>query len=264
MENLFLHTFSQRIWRILPHSAPDRNEWIVELRDGNERKTSFALIDLAIPALKWQLVPNGADWWTTLAGFSGNRVFLHNYRNPELPDPSDLLALSVATGELEWVLPNHYLVSAGQGSRIGVAKKAAEGVTIHLVDSQTGGLISPSSEKKIKEEGGDSSKFPVRYVPDDRYFEAIASFVSTVAGVNGALAFDYIESDPFVVLSYYIYEPEELAQYLLIVNRKKEIVYHERLAERLKGIGRDTILMKGDILVFLKNSNEFISLKLIP
>lgn len=262
-ENLFSHTFEQTIWRILPH--PVRNEWALELRDAEQKSVSWALLDLARPALRWQAAPEATDWWTTLAAFAGEALYLHNYRYPDVPEPTDLLAVSATEGTLAWVLPGWWLVRVQpeEGTLL-VAQRLPETIRYHLCDAQTGVLRGTLNESKTPAQSTPDYRAPVRYGPRDIYFDVLSSFLEKMVGVPTPIAVDYLEVNPYVVFSYYLYEQKKVAQYLLIVNRAKEILYHERLGEDRQGVGRDTILYKAGYLACLRNSNEFISIKLPP
>ena len=71
---------------------------------------SYALVDTAKQQLLWQCAPQEADWWSSLTAFSYDQFFLHNYRYPEIPEPTDLLAYNASDGQLLWVLPNYLMV----------------------------------------------------------------------------------------------------------------------------------------------------------
>lgn len=260
-ENRFSHTFPETIWRILPH--PDRDEWVVELRDAGQKAVSWALMDLSLKKVLWQQSPPATDWWTTLAGFAGNRIFLHNYRFPDIPEPTDLLALSTAEGELEWALPGCVFVrDLPNFEQIIVAQKQGESVQYRLCDSDFGIFKNSVEEANLPPVNIPNHRTPVRYEPQDIYFDRLSSFLDKTVGVKDAIAVDYIESDPYLVISYYLYELEKTAQHLLVVNRDREIIYHNRLSDNRPGISLDTILLKEKRLVFLRNANELISLKL--
>lgn len=264
LENLFLHSFSETIWRILPHPSPWVNEWVLELRNVNEKATSFALIDTDLSEVRWQVQPEETDWWTTLTAFSGDLVYLHNYRNPELPEPSDLLAISTKNGELSWILPNHVFVKKIEDYKVEVAHRLADRIkkVVYNIENEPFEIVGYIEKSNFEE--AEILRAPIRYSIADQYYSSISSFVYKIVGIKDVQAFDYLECDPFLVLSYYIYENDLITQYLLIVSRGRKVLRHECIATRLKGVGRDTFLLKGKVLVYLRNNNEFVSLKLTP
>ncbi len=260
-ENHFSHTFPETIWRILPH--PARDEWVVELRDAGQKTVSWALMDLSLKKVLWQQSPPATDWWTTLAGFAGNRIFLHNYRFPDIPEPTDLLALSAAEGEMKWALPGCVFVRDLPGfEQIIVAQKQGKTMQYRLCDSELGLLKNPVEEANLPPMTAPNHRAPIRYEPQDIYFDRLSSFLDKIVGVKDAITVDYLESDPYLVISYYLYESKKTAQYLLVVNRDREIIYHNQLSDNRPGMSLDTILLKNDRLVFLRNTHQLISLTL--
>ena len=247
----------------MPH--PSRDEWAIELRDAEQKLVSWAMFDLNVPTLRWQGTPEATDWWSTLTAFSGDTLYLHNYLYPDIPEPTDLLAVSGSNGRLQWVLPGWVLVGEepAAGTLI-VAQKAPESIRYQRCDPQTGLLLGQSDHENTPASSVLNHRSPTRYQPQDIYFDVLSSFLEKMIGISSPIAVDYLEADPYLVFSYYLYEQEKVAQYLLIVNRAKEILYHEQLSENRQGVGRDTILWKSNRLVCLRNSNEFISIKLPP
>lgn len=259
LQKLFSHTFSQNIWRILPHPDPDRNEWAIELRESSEKKVLFAIIDLSVPELRWQVTPEGADWWTSLTAFSGDHVFLHNYRYPDIPQPTDLLAISAYSGKLLLALPNYVLVRTLYGDLVEVATFKGEQFQKSFFDIQTE-ILSPVSEEINLPSAEIILKQPVRYKERNVYFDRLSSFLTDITGIPKPICIDYLDERPYMMFSYYIYEQEKVVQYLLIVTDQKEIVFHEQLSEGRGGVGQSTMMLKNKVLVYLKNNNEFSSL----
>jgi hypothetical protein len=259
LQKLFSYTFSQNIWRILPHPKADRNEWAVELRESSEKKVSFAMIDLSVPGVCWQLTPEGADWWTSLTAFSGRHIFLHNYRFPDLPQPTDLLGVSAETGGLLWALPNYVLVRTLESPFVEVATLTGDKVqkARYDVDKE---ILSPVPEETTQPESEIILKQPVRYKERNVYFDRLSSFLSDTIGISEPICIDYLDERPYMMFSYYIYEQEKVAQYLLIITDQRKIVFHEQLSEGRDGVGQSTMMLKGKTLVYLKNNNEFSSL----
>ncbi|CAG4992897.1 hypothetical protein DYBT9275_01063 [Dyadobacter sp. CECT 9275] len=261
MQKLFSFRFSQNIWRILPHPDPARNEWALELREISEKKVSFALIDLDKPAMIWQQEPEGTDWWTSLTSFSEGHIFLHNYRYPDIPEPTDLLCISVIDGHLSWALPNQVLVEhLGPGEEM-VLMRSGEQLKYSGVNSNTGELFT-LIERSERETITVNLKQPVRYKSGDMYFDQLSAFVKTAAGGAVPVSIDYLDQDPYMMFSYYIYAGEKFVQHLLIATKNREILFHEKISEPRDAVSLSTMLLKGRVLVYLKNNNEFSSLKL--
>lgn len=261
LQNLFSFKFSKNIWRILPDQDPGSNLWAIELRSGAEKKVSFAVIDLDIPDCQWEGTPEATDWWSSLTGFSYGHLFLHHYRYPDVPEPTDLFMVSGLDGILQWVMPNHILVQTINESTIEVATRSSDQFRYLYCKSESGIMIGENeSGPRVAREI--ILKEPVRYREGDPYFEQLASFIFKHSNGQKPVVIDYLEKRPYMVFSYYLYEIEKVTEYLLIITDKKEYVLFEKLSEGRDGIGKSTMLLRGDNLVYLKNNNEFAGLTL--
>lgn len=261
MQNLFSLRFSENIWRVMPDADPDSPLWVIELRNAERREVSFAVVDPENFAVKWQRQVEGTDWWTSLTAFSHNRIYLHNYRYPEVPEPTDLLAVNAETGFLSWILPHHLLVKEAGNGWLEVATKQGDSFKHLHCNAATGELVPLNAELPEPEDKIILTE-PVRYIEGNTYFERLAQFISDATGGHIPVAIDYLEKRPYIIFSYYIYEQDKTVQYLLIVTDQKRQVLHEKLSEEREGTGRSTMMLKASTLVYLKNSNEFSSLTL--
>ena len=259
MHKIFSHKFSQNIWRILPDPNAGSNLWAIELREAEGKKVSFAVANVAVQQLLWHEQPEGTDWWTSLTAFSGKQLFLHNYRNPELPEPTDLITVNAANGHMLWILPNYLMVKESSPGIIEVATKAGDQFRHMSCHADTGELMPLSGDDK-EQSGEIILKEPVRYKQGNPYFDQLSSFIKKVTDGHVAVNIDYLEKRPYIMFSYYIYEQDKAIQYLLIVTDNRQIVLHEQLSEERQGIGRSTMMLKASTLVYLKNNNEFSSL----
>src|SRR5215217_1962777 len=152
------------------------------------------------------------DWWTSVTAFSNGRFFLHHYRYPDLPEPTDLSAYSAETGALLWGLPNYLMVKVIDDVTIEVATKTAVQFTYQFCDVLTG-VLSPQLE--AGQIGGQIILTePVRYKTGNRFFEKLASFINRESGGHEPITIDYLEKRPYIIFSYYIYQQDKTVQYL--------------------------------------------------
>lgn len=261
MQNLFSFRFSENIWRVMPDGDRDSSLWAIELRNPENHEVSFAVIDTHNFAVRWQRQVEGTDWWTSLTAFSDGHIFLHNYRYPEIPEPTDLIAVNAETGLFSWILPNHLLVSNAGNGLLEVATKQGD-LFKHLHCNAATGEVRPLIAEPTEPGEEIILTEPVRYIEGNRYFGQLAQFISNATSGHNPAAIDYLEKRPYIIFSYYIYEQDKTVQYLLIVTDQKQQVLHEKLSEEREGIGRSTMMLKASTLVYLKNSNEFSSLTL--
>jgi hypothetical protein len=260
LQKLLSYPFQQNIWRVLPHPAPGVQQWAIELREINQKKVSFALIDVHEQEPRWVTKPEDADWWTSMTGFSENHILVHHYRYPEIPQPTDLSALSTVDGQLTWTLPNYVLVRTINRNTLEVASTRDNGLKHVLYDLENGRMNDLTDQNPTP--SSIILRQTVRYKSGDIYFDKLSTYLSENFNINNATTIDYLDHRPYLVFSYYLYECEKIAQYLLILTDKKELVLHEKLSEGRSGIGQSTLMLKESVLVYLMGNTEFRSLKL--
>ncbi len=260
LEIYFRKQFDGLIWRIIPSANTDSDEWAVEIRNQESKTVRHAVIDLSVPETKWYAELPFAEWSTQLTGSGSGRLFFHQYRQHELPQPDDLIAADSKTGLPEWVLPHHNFISVLDDKRLLTFQRSPAGLQekrYYIKDAQP----ADSDYLNITDPTV-SYRAPIRYLPDNIYFSKISSFLRKLTGTEEPVVIDYLEANQFLVLSYYIYREKAFEQWLLVTDIYGSVLYHEKTGERLSGIGIETILFKNNKLVFLTNNNEFTSLNL--
>ncbi len=261
MQKRFSYQFSSQIWRILPHMNPLRNEWVVELRDAESKNVALAAIDPVKGALIWQTIGSEIDWWSTLVMVDEDQIYIHCYRYPEIPEATDLQVFSLLNGKLLNTIPNHFLVGMPENGKPMVARRVGESLQYFCLDSNTGALtpFTNTNEEWI----GTNYKLPVLQKQDDPHFEAMHDFINSVMEVGPIHSIEYLDFKPYMMFSYYIYQQDGMDQYILIVNKNREIVLHDLIIKNVNTTGLSTMILKEDVLVYLKNKNEFSSLKFL-
>lgn len=258
LEIYFSKRFEGNIWRIFPDECKGSDQWIAEIRHQQSKTVSHALIDLSVPEIKWYAQLPFVDWSTQLTAAGAGYLFFHQYRQPDLPQPDDLIAADMETGAHAWTLPQHNLVKIINDKQLLTLHRQPAGLSeipYRIINGQ------PVKEEQVQISSSDISyKAPVRYLPDNIYFSQISSFLKRLTGITDPVVIDYLEAGQFLVLSYYIYSEEAYEQWLLITDINGTVQHSQKTGENLTGIGIETILLKNNKLVLLTNNNEFTSL----
>jgi hypothetical protein len=86
----------------------------------------------------------------------------------------------------------------------------------------------------------------------------VKTFLEQKLNLSPVGAFEYLEFDSRIFVSYYVMETG-LANYLLIMDNDGEVLLHEKLAEQLKGIGMETFFVLSGCVFFVKNREDLVS-----
>jgi hypothetical protein len=100
---------------------------------------------------------------------------------------------------------------------------------------------------------------PFQYLEGTPYFKTVSDFVSEQFEETIIGAAEYVEIDGLIFISYYIKKEDGLANYLLVITSDGAVLQHEKLGERLKGLGVDTFFLLAGCLFYIRNKNELLS-----
>jgi hypothetical protein len=129
--------------------------------------------------------------------------------------------------------------------------------TLRLHDGQ------PSADDSVLEpEQNFLLNKPLQYYPETAHFETVKSYMEAKLKISAQSVIEYLESNALIFISYYVVEPD-LANYLIVMHHDGKVILHERIGERLKGIGVDTFFILSGYLIFVKNKRELISYRLV-
>ena len=263
MQKRFNYKFSSQIWRVIPHINPHRYEWILELRDAERKTVELAAIDPVKGELLWQTSDSQIDWWSTLVLVDGDQIFIHGYRYPEVPEATDLQVFSLLDGRYLYTIPNYFLVGMPITGQPKVAKRVGELLNYFNLDSITGELSPLRDVTDADGWVGANYKLPVMLKKGDLHFNSMQQFIDSLLQTGPLHCIEYLDFKPYMMFSYYIYKQESMDQYILVVNKNREVVVQELLIAHVKATGLGTMILKEDILVYLKNKNTFSSLKFL-
>ena len=230
-----------------------------ELRNPTEKKLVFAV--MCPGKSRVETISGETDWWSSLAGLGASHFYVHNYRNPDIPEPSDLLSFGIETGRLEWVLPNVRFGGFDVSGALVVAEKKGGELRYGYCEPDTGRLKGPYPEPAFPE--AEKWQEPVRYRAGAEYYELMAGFVRKSTGLIPAGSIEYLDSADKMIFSFYLYENDSLVQYVAIVNRLREVEYLEPIEKNLEKEGKNVLMVKEGWLYFVKERRSFVGINLM-
>jgi hypothetical protein len=259
------YTFHGQIWRILPD--PEFPSLIVEIRQAETRQVTFAAINLSLNQLLWQQYSPVSSWWVTAMNISGGLLFLQTYvESGQVSQAQGIIAVDINTQQLLWQKEQvSFLQMSPQG--IIASEKKEELPEFYLLDKYTGKSLAVIAADQLADwqpEVGTKKNLlsPTHYSQDNGYFDKIAQFLSARIGVQAVQAVDYAEFKKLILISYYIYAENQLANFLVIFDEQSHILLHEPIASNADGIGVDTFYIVYNHLIFIKNKTELLGYEL--
>lgn len=250
----FLVEPGYNIWKIIPDS--DKNLLLIESRDGNTQTCHFKWIDLATKIESSTISGPDSAWWMSLAGFCYPYILFEEFMDEQDPSKKNLV-----------------VYDAGK-EKIVLTKDRVE---YHGIDSENIYINENGYITSIKKDGLEEKKllenpvltynspvvYPDQFLENDEYFALPADYLRKTENLDPVKAIDYLEHKNYICISYYLTEKNFLVNFLLVLNKKGEILFKKKLDTGLRGIGSDTFCIINDQLLFITNKSELSLYKLI-
>jgi hypothetical protein len=259
---VFSFPFKGNIWKLRIDAFA--NILVPEIRDGENRETGFAGIDLTTKKILWQGPDINEKWWIGLEEAKYGKVILHGYKDIQNPEHKGLIVLDSRSGKVLWKKEELSFYSTTHEAIIAYDMEETER-RYKKIDINEGKIIEEISESELTDERKSEESFvknSSHYRADNKYFEKIAGFAEAYIGKKPEQALDYLEYKEGIIVSFYAREEEKLVNYLMVVNEKGELIYNEPIDKDLKGVGIDTFFLYNDLLIFIKNKKELVIFEL--
>lgn len=199
---------------------------ILELRDEIKRTVRYTCINLLENTISWENVEVKATWWLGMTNVANGHVCIAEYETGDKPMVKKRYWITIATGEIN-------------------------------------PMIELLEEEKITDSIFSKVQRPVHYTEDNPYFAVIFNFLYRLLRFEAQKAVDYLEVGDKIIISYYIYHQNLLLNYLLVTNRKREVLLNKLIATS-EGIGIDTFVVSAGLLLHVGNKNQLLGYEIEP
>lgn len=247
IEELFSFGFNDLIWE----TSLDKStgNMLIQNRSEEKHETRFSVVNLHIG--EWIVRDRifSDPWWVGISAIMGQRVLLHIYdddQNPEIKSlilwdiEKDQVLMTFKNSSLTQLLKNGFMIRQDQG---------------YAAMDWDGQILADKSEMDPVLEDTTNLHYPFQYQPGENDYEMIKSFIQQEINVSPELGIEYLESEDYVFVSYYIKEEKAMANYLLVSDLNGTTHLNKKINTGSTGIGRDTFFIFERNLVFISNSN---------
>jgi len=250
-KNIF--SFDKTVWKVLLDEYSSKI--ILELRDKDFLKASFASIDLLKNQLLWEKDIFENNWWWSLSQSKANAFVLQKYnnnsRNPEnqgvflgnLDDAQGIWQDAKASFE---TLNPPFLNILDEN-------KSLKQIDLSAFFQKN----SQKTEKKL---------FPFHYYKENAYFGILEKLIFNLKKHKALEMFEYLEYEDFLLMSYFVAnsnEEQKLKQYFLVIDvQTGKVLIDEILNANLEGITIDSFFVWNYYLIFVTNQKQISIYKL--
>ncbi|PWJ42733.1 DUF4905 domain-containing protein [Sediminitomix flava] len=233
---------------------------LVETRFDGEKSSAFSALKPLDGNLLWQELQLDENLWTGVAAFNHGKLGIHIYdEEKSYPLPRDLVVMDVATGDFSWNKEHVQLLDFTTDTAI--VQDLNEDNKHLFLDVQSGTELT--NKTTIPSQKSDSPILnPIEYVQENEHFQTFEKFLEKKFNHVPFKSIEYLETEKNLILSYYIKSGKILQQFLLVLTREGNVLYHEIIGKSEKGVGLDTFMIYENVLLFTKDQNQLISIDL--
>jgi len=130
------------LWRLL---FSDTNFIVGEDRDTEAKRVSFFCLNAANGDVLWKNISFGEPWWIGIEGIVHDKVFLHGFKKPDMPEHGKIVAVDLGTGRELWRNNDYAFLYATQ-DRVMAFRDFFERRMYYEIDAATGEIIQELSE----------------------------------------------------------------------------------------------------------------------
>lgn len=199
---------------------------ILELRDEIKRTVRYTCINLLENRISWENLDIKATWWLGMTKIENGHVCIYEYETGDKPMIKKSYWVAITTGK---ITPT----------------------------------FEPMLEGEIIDDTFSRTQRPVHYTEDNPHFAVVFNFLYRLLRIEAQKAVDYLEVGDKIIISYYIYHQNLLFNYLLVTNRKREVLLNKLIATS-EGIGIDTFVVSAGLLLYVGNKNQLLGYEIEP
>lgn len=101
-------------------------------------------------------------------------------------------------------------------------------------------------------------RVPFHYQEDSSHFNKVKKFLEQRFNERPVKAIDYLQTESVILISYYLYDEDQLTNFFLILDINGELLLEETIGNELTHVGMQTFFMVHDLIVVIKNKTELI------
>jgi len=255
----FSKVFDGTIWKIIADN--EKGVLFIETRDGDQRKAFFHSLDIQTKKVLWSGQSILDPWWSSLKIAMNGNVLIVKFNDPEMPEQRGFAVADGVSGKIKWGREDAQVMHT-EADGIIISQASGEESSYAKLDWNTGNSLREISVKEMFSTFNKKAQqlglvdYPFHFEEENSFFTKIQEYIEIITKHKAVRMIEYLEKGDKVLISYYIYEEEKLANFMLVADEKGAVLLHEKLRGALTGIGMDTFFVLKDQLVVVKNNNE--------
>ncbi|HTY10292.1 MAG TPA: DUF4905 domain-containing protein [Bacteroidota bacterium] len=275
LKPLWSYSTAGVLWRLL---FSETNFIVGEERDTDAKQASFFCLNAANGDVLWKSASFGEPWWIGIEGIVHDKVFLHGFRKPDMPEHGKIIAVDLGTGKELWRNNDFAFYSASPG-RVFAYRDFFEKRLFYELDAATGEFIQEFSEPPVelpetknRYRGRENFLFPEFLTEDTPEFPIVAPLVERFCGrsaIHGPV--EYVRTGGKLVFNYHatLSHDEEknvdlLENKLCIVDEANgKQVYADVVNSSTPGAVPDSFFVDDTMMYYIKEKKTLVAVPLV-
>ncbi|MGA7159452.1 MAG: DUF4905 domain-containing protein [Bacteroidota bacterium] len=268
------YTTSGVLWRLL---FSETNFIVGEDRDTEKKQVSFFCLNAANGDVLWKNLSFAEPWWIGIEGIVHDKVFLHGFKKPDMPEHGKIVALDLGTGRELWN-NNDYSYLYATSDRVMAFRDFFERRMYYELDTSTGKLLQELKElpadgdsKKNANFGRENFAFPESLTEAVDEFPVVVPMVNRYCDRNSIRgSVEYIRSSGKLVFNYYAVQGHDqeknidsLQNRLCIIDEASgKQVYADILNSSTPSAVPDSFFVDDATAYYIKEKNTLVAVSL--
>jgi outer membrane protein assembly factor BamB len=259
---LWQFTADATLWRIMF----SQNGMIIgEDRNTESKSVSFFCLNASDGSVLWKHKTFEEPWWIGLSGVTSDRLYLHGFKKPDMPEQKNIISVDLTNGTVVWKNTDCAFLALSPPNVFGY-RDLFERRLYYRLDDRTGLLQEEMNElpADIPENG--------QYEKTDFTFSRLATpdldaeLWPLLAAEEGFVSADIISTSAYHVVNIYQKNPgdgRDLKNSLAIIDTAtKKKVYSDVLNGSTAYAVPDSFFMDGHRVYYIKERKTFVALDL--
>ncbi len=268
------YTTTGVLWRLL---FSETNFIVGEDRDTATKQVSFFCLNAANGDMLWKNILFGEPWWIGIEAVVHDKVFLHGFKKPDMPEHGKIVAVDLGTGKELW-RNNDYAFLYATPDRVMAFRDMFERRLFYELDAATGEFMQELNEPPADlyetnngRHGRDNFLFPESLTDDVSEFSLVAPMIDkycTRSAIRGSV--EYVRSNGKLVFNYHAIQDRDeeknldvLQNRLCIVDEESgKQVYADIINFSTPGAVPDSFFVDESTAYYIKEKNTLIAVSL--
>jgi Domain of unknown function (DUF4905) len=269
------YTTSGILWRLIFSQS---NFILGEDRDTEKKEVSFFCLNASNGDVLWKNNSYGEPWWVGIEGVVHDKVFLHGFKKPDLPEHGKIIAVDLGTGKELWRNNNYAFLYATRDRVLGF-RDLFERRLYYVLDAATGEFLEElkeapedTYEKKELSQGRNDFLFPESLQPGDAENPFLGRTVSRYCGsetLRGSV--EYVRVKGKTVFNYHALQSrheennvEDLQNKLCIVEESNgKLLFSDVINSSTPSPVPDSFFVDDATVFYVKEKHMLIALPLL-